>query len=499
MPFALTPRVPPHLSMASGAHIPFGQRPDGRLVEVSQVERGLACNCRCPGCGEPLLAKKGAVMAQHFAHQSGSECSTGPETALHLAAKQLVADRRWIRLPGLPVRVWKSDPQCGRFEDNHVFGANETWHFERVELEKAVGTRRPDALGFIGDAGHGVEIRVTHAVDAEKQAYLAQVRLPSIEVNLAPLVGRVFTFQALEEAVLESTENKKWLYNPRETEWKELLLRGFDAWRRTRLEDLARQERWEPLPRPRTNHADDIRAANARYRALSADEKWRRLQNQLGVKRQDLPSHVRVSLRQGAGVILADNDLWQTAVFAQFIVSSPGDDKYGQPVPREWKLAAWLAERFGATGGEEAARPAARAYLGYLKTCGFLRWDAGELYVVHDRLTAPTESNHAPSARPSSEQSSAEPIRWLNVWPDEERLRKWAAQACDDGHGFDADWFVGWLVRRAAPPTFEQVCEGFEQAEGHPGEVHAVLRGMGIVAGTHRHFSCGEAAPWSSR
>ena len=96
--------------------IPFGRRSDGRLVEVSQVERGLACDCRCCACGERLLAKKGEVNVQHFAHLSGSDCATGAETTLHLAAKQLVADKRWIQLPGLEVQAIRTDPECGLFD-----------------------------------------------------------------------------------------------------------------------------------------------------------------------------------------------------------------------------------------------------------------------------------------------------------------------------------------------------------------------------------------------
>jgi len=198
--------------------LPFGLRPDGRLVDVTQVERGLACACVCPGCGDRLLAKKGEVNVQHFAHHSGGECATGAETALHLAAKQLVEDKRWIRLPSLEVFVRREDPECGTFTARKVFGANRTWRFDRVALEMTIGDVRPDAVGFVEDATHGVEIRVTHEVDEHKRAYLAGLHLPSIEVDLAALVGKVFTFDALEAAVLESVDNKDWLFHPQKAE-----------------------------------------------------------------------------------------------------------------------------------------------------------------------------------------------------------------------------------------------------------------------------------------
>jgi len=296
--------------MASALQIPFGQRPDGRLVEVAQVERGLACNCICTGCGERLLAKKGAKNVQHFAHLQGSECASGAETALHLAAKQLVADKGWLRLPALPVSVSRADPQCGTFVAQKVFGHGEIWRFDRVVLEQAVGELRPDALGYVGDEAHGVEIRVTHEVDEDKQASLARLALPSLEVDLAPLVGKVFTFDELEAAVISSEENKRWLFHPRQAEWEALLLAGFEAWRKGRLADTARREA-QPVrsPSPPRSRTDVYQVANLKYRASPVSEKWRRLEQELGIQRKDFPSHLRVSLREGGDLVLADKDL----------------------------------------------------------------------------------------------------------------------------------------------------------------------------------------------
>lgn len=51
--------------------IPFGIRGvDGELVDVHDVERGIACGCICPSCKAPLNAKKGDVKEWHFAHVS---------------------------------------------------------------------------------------------------------------------------------------------------------------------------------------------------------------------------------------------------------------------------------------------------------------------------------------------------------------------------------------------------------------------------------------------
>ena len=489
--------------MATSLQIPFGQRSDGRLVEVSQVDRGLACNCHCPACGERLLAKKGELNVQLFSHLPGSDCATGAETAIHLAAKQLVAEKRWLALPPLEVRVMLTDPECGLFAVSEVFGRNAAWHFDRVALELAMGAVRPDAVGFIGDAGSGVEIRVTHEVDSEKQAHLARLGLPSIEVDLAALVGKVRTFEALEAAVITGVENKRWLFHPRRAEWEALLLAGFDNWRRARMADLARL-RSTPVrpPAAQPSLTDVYQAANAKYRVLPPHEKWARLERELGIEREAFPSHLRVAVREGGDVVLADKDLWQGAVFAQFVLRTGTEGKLGKRMPTERALSVWLAQRFGVKGGNDAARPAARSYMNYLKACGFLRWERFDFYVEHDQLAAPLRLQPAPPAtqpRPEASVGCRAPsIRWLDGWPDDERLRQWAAEACMNGDGFDADCFVRWLLSLDEPPALADVQGAFAEADGNPDEVMDVLRSLGVVAGTRRYFTIGEAAPWAT-
>ncbi|GAB6194696.1 hypothetical protein JCM39068_44570 [Desulfocastanea catecholica] len=55
---------------------------------ILEVPKGLACQCDCPECGTPLIAKKGQINKKHFAHSIDVDCSG--ETALHRAAKQIL-------------------------------------------------------------------------------------------------------------------------------------------------------------------------------------------------------------------------------------------------------------------------------------------------------------------------------------------------------------------------------------------------------------------------
>jgi len=94
--------------------LPYGER-DGLLVHVDQVPRGKACNCVCPSCKAPLLARKGQKVSHHLAHARAHACN--PETVLHVLGKRLLFNRLERALGNaLPVPMeWK----CDKCYDQH--------------------------------------------------------------------------------------------------------------------------------------------------------------------------------------------------------------------------------------------------------------------------------------------------------------------------------------------------------------------------------------------
>jgi len=75
----------------------------GKLTDIENAERGLACDCTCIGCGETVVARKGSIRGHHFAHRSNKEsCIIQPETLLHLYAKELICEAQGLQLPPLP-------------------------------------------------------------------------------------------------------------------------------------------------------------------------------------------------------------------------------------------------------------------------------------------------------------------------------------------------------------------------------------------------------------
>ncbi len=83
--------------MSGYSLVPFGLRvADKQLVDVSEVERGTKCECECPSCKTPLIARQGDINEWHFAHQSQSsfertkkECDYSYYVSVRLMIKQL--------------------------------------------------------------------------------------------------------------------------------------------------------------------------------------------------------------------------------------------------------------------------------------------------------------------------------------------------------------------------------------------------------------------------
>ena len=56
-------------------------------MHVKDVVSGKACNCFCYECGSILIAKKGEVKSDHFAHHPDSVTDCNAESEIHLNTK----------------------------------------------------------------------------------------------------------------------------------------------------------------------------------------------------------------------------------------------------------------------------------------------------------------------------------------------------------------------------------------------------------------------------
>ncbi|MDO6444602.1 competence protein CoiA family protein [Colwellia sp. 1_MG-2023] len=176
---------------------------DGRVVHVESVINGLDCGCSCPHCDSQLIAKKGNVRVHHFAHYNAVDCEHGSETAIHLLAKQIIAERKVVQLPATSLKQMTLDTNVHPHHVNE-FIPTKLEMFESVEEEPTMEGYRPDltALGFDGE-WLDIEIKVTHEVDDFKATAQIERRRNMLEINLSQ-VSRVLPYKELEEVVLYS-------------------------------------------------------------------------------------------------------------------------------------------------------------------------------------------------------------------------------------------------------------------------------------------------------
>lgn len=184
------------------ANLVFGKRLDGSVAHISEVVRGLACECICPACGVPLVANKGSKKQHHFKHHVGDGCGYGPETNAHNFAKRLLERDNWITLPE---RVATVDGVT------RVMRPKERHEFDEVIVEPRLGQVIPDLIALAKGNRLLIEVHVTHKCGDEKIARIRQMGLSAIEVDLS-----AYRTSQDDEAIaagFQTDAPRAWLHN----------------------------------------------------------------------------------------------------------------------------------------------------------------------------------------------------------------------------------------------------------------------------------------------
>lgn len=183
---------------------------NGVVRHIDEVKRGLACDCHCPVCNAQVMAKQGEVKGWHFAHTSGADCQHAGETALHVAAKQLLINERGLMVPETTVTAHYQLPD-GR-EGDSTLTRPEMWlDFVDVKAEVGFDGIKPDIVGYLSDSIMFIEIAVSHFVDEDKTAKLESHGVATLEIDLSSLETDELDWVALRQAILESVDHKRWI------------------------------------------------------------------------------------------------------------------------------------------------------------------------------------------------------------------------------------------------------------------------------------------------
>ncbi|WP_137819139.1 competence protein CoiA family protein [Pseudomonas sp. 2FG] len=195
--------------------IPFGLK-DGALLHVLEVLNGKACGCVCPACSESLIAVNNVrKRIPHFRHSSGAECASGYETAIHMAAKDVLLRRLTLGLPEYSelLQLATSD---NRHLQKNVYLPSKVITADRAypEVSQAQGSFKPDVIFEVGDHQLFIEIRVTHAVDDEKKTKIRNHGVSVIEIDLSQLEPEMLQDRAaFDDVVCFDLLNRHWVFS----------------------------------------------------------------------------------------------------------------------------------------------------------------------------------------------------------------------------------------------------------------------------------------------
>lgn len=198
-------------------------------------------------------AKDEADFAEHLPPDldEGTVQCLRRETLLHREVKSILSHAHQIRTPGLEITVKRDPPEefIGEWDAPALrmtwMTGDRTLGLAEVTLERRLGRIVPDVIASLGDPsvkvkGFGftavstddgdyeesddpqeftwvspllVEVTVTHGIDDVKLRRIQRLNLPTLEIDLRPLGGRL-TREALEDLVINQTIGKCWVHHP---------------------------------------------------------------------------------------------------------------------------------------------------------------------------------------------------------------------------------------------------------------------------------------------
>lgn len=195
----------------------YGRR-DERLIHVLDLdqahERGLRCGCMCPECGRQLQAHLGAQKAWHFQHHvEDANCNPQPMTLLHAFVRDELARRRTLEVPA--VAVYCELDVFGQVVPEFLHVPAEKFVFTGSEAEARGDGVQPDVVFTREDTGMlALEVRYSHAVDAEKLQRLHRNYGMAVEFNVSDLPSGGISSQELDVA-LQDGRRWTWLISGR--------------------------------------------------------------------------------------------------------------------------------------------------------------------------------------------------------------------------------------------------------------------------------------------
>ncbi len=168
---------------------------NGEWVHVDEVPRGLDCNCVCPHCGEPLVARQGEIKEHGFAHHSSkreANLDICYRVAMYKLAEHIIQKEKCILTPSY----------YDIFKEEKI-------EFAKVEIDDRYDRqdKQPDVIATTKD-GKQYLIEFIFQDKVQHKKAIDYKNTSCLTVNLADQ-----EMDNLKDFLLAETKEKTWINN----------------------------------------------------------------------------------------------------------------------------------------------------------------------------------------------------------------------------------------------------------------------------------------------
>lgn len=312
--------------------LPFGLNKNNKLVHISQVESGLKCCCFCPSCRSPLIAVKGKEKEHHFRHNCDCQCTSGLESAIHMAAKQIIKEKMYITLPEYVVTLSGEDSRRieHRVQKTIIGTDGKVIHFEAVQEEASIYGMRADILAKRGNKSLVIEIFYRHRVDDHKRKKLVEADVSAVEINVSDLKTEDIKNWEHFWLYINDPQHVRWLHNARsQTHYPDLereLANKIHRYEELyKHEEINEQKRIEN-EKERLLHAwEEVKIISSKKHREKLKQKaethsfWKTNAQHLPFSCNKLPDFVNAYVHNGDWIYGCYRSIWQSAFYLNFV------------------------------------------------------------------------------------------------------------------------------------------------------------------------------------
>ncbi|MBQ8415366.1 MAG: hypothetical protein IJX13_00470 [Clostridia bacterium] len=293
-----------------------------QVIHISSVnrisDRGEKGKFVCPKCCCPMGTRLGDRRQWHFYHVNSKmpcEANIANETALHLLAKQIIAESSQIKIPAYVLDA-KQDTNRNskdqRQNEPYICREEMTFSYSLVKVEERIGKVVADMLLSTNELQLCLEIAATHFVDNDKLTKIKANDISTLEIDVSSFLRKEnFKEKEFKKFLLEETEGKKWVYHRREKIFLQEL--------------IARNVRYQKNFQERILNVKKIYSPLAeRKKATPIYSQTTGLYRKIGCKDGEFPPYCNVPV-QHENAFVCERNKWQQSIFYEFIISNKWD------------------------------------------------------------------------------------------------------------------------------------------------------------------------------